>query len=78
MSEELRVDGAFRNGSAVDGEIFAGPPAAELMYDFRYILLSHAAFPAYQHGKVRRSDSNGDFKRPVQGGIIAYDVKFVL
>ena len=76
-AEKLGIDGSFRDGSAVDCEIFPALSRTVLMNDLRDILLSHTAFTRHEHSDVGRRNGNSDLKRTVQRRIVADDVIFV-
>ena len=78
MAEEFGVDQPLGEGAAVDREKLPVPAEAELMDDFRYILLSGSRFTGNQDRQVGRSELDGGFQRQVKRGIVAYDVKFIL
>ena len=78
MSEEFRIYCTFRNGTAVDREIFSFPASAAGMYDLRDIFLSYTAFARYKDCYIRRSDSHGHLQCPVQRRIISDYIEFIL
>ena len=59
MTEQLGVDGAFRNRAAVDRDIFGMFPCAVGMYYLREKLLSRTAFARDKHRQVNRSHTQG-------------------
>ena len=77
MSKKFRVDSAFRDGSAVDGEVLSCPPEAELVYYVGDILLSYSALSGDENGQVRGCDGDGDFQRPVEGRVVSDYVEAV-
>ena len=78
VAEELRVRSPFGDGPAVDGEVLVVPAAAVLVDNLGNILLSDSALPRDQHSQVRGRYGHGHLQRPVQGGVVADDVVFVL
>jgi hypothetical protein len=58
VAEQLAVDGAFRDGSAVYGYVFGVLARAVLMYDFRKKLFAGTAFTRYVHTQVDGSHTH--------------------
>ena len=71
MTEKLRIYSSFRNGSAVDSEVFASLARTVLMNDLGYVFLTDSTFSGYKDSDIGRSDSHSHLERTVQGGIIA-------
>ena len=78
VAEEFGVDGALRDGSAVDRQVLAGPAAAVLVDDLGEVFLAHAALARDQDGQVRGGHRDGGLQGAVQRGIVPDDVVFVL
>ena len=74
MPEELCVYRSFRNGSAVDGQVFARLAAAVLVDYLGNVFLACAAFAFDQHGEVGGRNCHGCFKRPVERRVVSNDV----
>ena len=70
MAKEFRVDGAFRDGAAVDGHVRTVLSRTELMDDARHGLLSGAAFPEHKNADVRGGHLRGDRQGAVECGRI--------
>ena len=51
---------------------------AVLVDDSRYIVFSHSALPCHEHCQIRRSNSLSHFESPVESGIIADNIVFIL
>ena len=74
MAEEFAVDGAFRYGTAVYGEVFLPSSWRVVMNYPRYNLLSHAALSDYEHRQVCRRHLQGYVKSTVQRIAVSHDV----
>ena len=77
VSEQLGIDGSFRNGPAVDGEILPVLAAAVLVDDLRDVFLAHAALARDKDRQVRGCDSHRRFQGTVQRRVVPDDVEFI-
>ena len=75
MAEKFRINGTFRNRSAVDGNVRPVLPAAKLVDDLRKTFLTNTALSRHQYGKVGRSHLHGYIYRAVQSLGIADDAE---
>ena len=73
VSEQLRVDGSFWNGAAVDGEVFLAPPRRVVVDDAGDNLLTHAALACDKHAELGGGHLQGDVEHVVQRLAVAYD-----
>ena len=73
MSEELGLDGALGDRSAVDGDVVVVLAGAVSMYNFGYHLLTHAALAGNEYGQTGSRDLYRGIYRTVESRIIAYD-----
>ena len=75
VAEQLRIDRAFGDGTAVDGNIFIVLAGRIGVDDLREKLLAHAALARHQHRQIGRCDAHGHFERPIQKLRIADDAE---
>lgn len=66
MSEQLRVDGALRDGAAVDGDEVIMLAGAVLLDDARNVLLAHAVLAHNQHRLVGGGHAQGSLNGAIQ------------
>ena len=75
MTKKFGVDGAFRYGSAVDGDELAVFAAAELVNNFGKRFFTTSAFTSNQHGHVRWGDLGSHLDGMIEFGTIANDAE---
>ena len=78
VAKQFRIDGALRDGAAVDrhvGPVFSG---AELMHNPRHHLFSRAALAQHQDADVRGRNLSGHRQRSVQRGGVSDHPKTTL
>ena len=73
VAEKFRIDRAFRNGSAVHGNVVSVFAGAVRMNDLRKELLAYSAFAGHQYRKIGRSDPQGYFESAVQTFVVTDD-----
>ena len=78
MTEQLRINGAFRNGAAVDGEVRAVFADAVLVDYLRKHVLTGATLSVDEHGEVGGSNLNRHFNGSVQVRIVADNAESLL
>ena len=74
MAEELRVDSALWDRTAVDGEILLTSAWRIVVNHTRNDFLTHTAFSHNQHGEISRCHLKGDIERMVQCIAVTYDI----
>ena len=74
MSEELRVDGALGNGTAVDGKILLTPTRRVIVNHSGNNLLTYSALSDNEHTEVGWRHLQSDVERMVQCIAVAHDI----
>ena len=74
MAEELTVDGALGDGSAVDGEVFLASTWGVVVDESGQDILTHTTLADDEHTDVYRRNLQGVVKRTIQGLAIAYNI----
>ena len=75
VAEQLRIDGALRNGPAVHGDVSPVLPRAVVVDDFGKGFLSRARLPTHQHRDVGRGHPHRCGKGTLQTGAAAHNAK---
>jgi len=78
VSEEFGVDGSFRYGAAVDGEILFSTAWRVVVNDAWNNLLSNTTFADDEYGQVSRRYLQGNVQRMIQSLAVAYDAVSLL
>ena len=78
MAKKLRVDGSFRNSSAVDGNVWTVFAGTMFVDDFREILLTHTALTGDQYLQIGGGHLHRNADGTVQLGIKTDDTETLL
>ena len=71
MPEKFRVDGAFGDGTAVDGEIRSVLASGEGVNNLREMLFADTRFPCYKDAKVGLCHLQGNLYTTIEQRTVA-------